>query len=174
MGRVRGLVVLVALVVALVVALAVPTAALAQDAAPRRPAFGLRAGATIDPDQFHLGFHVDVGEIVPRLRFQPSAEIGFGSSRTTLVGNVDVLYRIHTTRTISISAGGGVGFGIQWPEEADSTGLVGANLIGTLEWGTRPTPHVAGATGSQVRYFLDLRGGLGDLPAFKVTAGILF
>jgi len=136
--------------------------------------FAVRAGATISPDQFHLGFHVNAGEIVPRLRFQPGAEIGFGSSRTTLVGNVDALYLIHADRTVQVLAGGGLGFGVQWTDGADSRGLFGGSLVGAVEWGTRPVPHVSQARGSQVRYMLELRAGIGDLPSFKVTVGLQF
>jgi len=136
--------------------------------------FAARIGATISPDQFHLGFHVNAGEIVPRLRFQPGAEIGFGSGRTTLVANVDALYLIHADRTVQILAGGGLGIGMEWKDGADSSGLFGGNLVAAVEWGTRPTPHVSQARGSQLRYVLELRAGLGDLPSFKVTVGLQF
>ncbi len=136
--------------------------------------FAVRAGATISPDQFHVGFHVNAGEILPRLRFQPGAEIGFGSSRTTLVGNVDALYLIHADRTVQVLAGGGLGFGMEWRDGADSQGLLGGSLVGAVEWGTRPVPHVSQARGSQVRYLLEMRAGLGDLPSFKVTVGLQF
>jgi len=163
--------------VALLALIAAPLEAQEESAAPAvgaRARFSARAGATISPDQFHLGFHVNLGEIAPRLRFQPGAEIGFGSSRTTIVGNVDALYLIHAARTVQVLAGGGLGFGMQWTEGADSRGLFGGNLVGAVEWGTRPVPHVSQARGSQVRYVLELRAGLGDLPSFKVTVGLQF
>ena len=117
---------------------------------------------------------MNAGEIVPRLRFQPGAEIGFGSGRTTLVGNIDALYLIHANRTVQILAGGGLGLGMQWREGHDSDGLLGANLVGALEWGTRSVPDVTQARGSQLRYVLELRAGIGDLPSFKVTVGLQF
>lgn len=148
--------------------------AAAQPASAGGPAFTLRAGATVDPDQFHLGFHLDVGELAPRLIFRPGAEIGFGSSRTTLVGNFDALYRAHESRTFEVLVGGGVGVGADWPDGRDTNGLFGVNLVAALEWGTRPVPHVPQARGSQLRYLFELRGGLGDLPAFKATIGLRF
>jgi hypothetical protein len=46
---------------------------------------GVRAGISIDPDQFYIGGHVDVKEIVERFWFRPNAELGF-SDNTTLLG----------------------------------------------------------------------------------------
>lgn len=158
----------------LVALLAVIAAPAAAQPAGSGPGFTLRAGATMDPDQFHLGFHMDVGELAPRLVFRPGAEIGFGSSRTILVANFDALYRAHESRTLEVLVGGGVGAGAEWPDGRDTRGLFGVNLVAALEWGTRPTPHVPQARGSQLRYLFELRAGLGDLPGFKATLGLRF
>jgi len=166
----------ISLAVALLVFTAAPLAAqeFSDPAVDTGARFAVRAGATISPDQFHVGFHVNAGEILPRLRFQPGLEVGFGSSRTTLVGNVDALYLIHANRTVQVLAGGGLGLGMEWRDGADSQGLFGGSLVGAVEWGTLPATHVSQARGSQVRYVLEMRAGLGDLPSFKVTVGLQF
>jgi hypothetical protein len=66
--------------------LVAPSVAVAQDLGPR--GWGLRAGAASDPDQVLFGVHVDLGEIVPALRLQPSLEVGAGDDLVTLQGLV--------------------------------------------------------------------------------------
>jgi hypothetical protein len=158
-----------------VLLLVIPAAELlAQEEAGPGVSFGVRAGATIDPDQFHVGFHVDLGQAAPRLRIRPGAEIGFGSGRTTFLGNIDALYVASQSRSTNILVGGGLGLGAEWGDRGKDGGLFGAALIGAVEWGARPTPHVAQAAGSFLRYLLELRIGLGDVPAAKVTVALQF
>jgi hypothetical protein len=53
---------------------------------------GLRAGVSVDPDQFYVGGHFDFGPVVERLRFRPNLEIGFGDDLTLLAVNFEFLY----------------------------------------------------------------------------------
>ncbi|NKB89657.1 MAG: hypothetical protein GKS06_15680 [Acidobacteria bacterium] len=161
-------------ILALLVAVTSTLSAQESGVSGQGPSFALRAGATVSPDQFHVGFHVDLGEAAPRLRIRPGAEIGFGSDRTTLVGNIDALYVASTSRTTNILVGGGLGLGAEWGDRGKDGGLFGANLIGAVEWGTRATPHVSAAGGSYLRYLLEVRVGLADLPELKVTVGLQF
>ena len=39
---------------------------------------GIRAGVSIDPEQFYFGGHITTGPVVDRLFFRPNAEIGVG------------------------------------------------------------------------------------------------
>ena len=124
--------------------------------------WGLRGGLTIDPDQVHLGVHINAGEFAPRVRFQPSFEIGLGNDRIVGAINIDALY---TFRKPSWRPylGGGLGVALIDPKGErgrDFNTEVGLNLIGGFEWGPR------------ARYLLELRVGVGDIPSFKVTAGI--
>jgi hypothetical protein len=149
-------------------------AAIEDDPGAHETSLAARIGATIDPDQFHVGFHVSLAELAPRFQIRPGAEIGFGSGQTTLLANIDGLYAVHDTRTTRILVGGGLGLGTRWGDDVDSGGIYGASLVGALEWGTRPVPHVSGARGSQLRYVLELRLGMGDLPGLKATLGLQF
>jgi hypothetical protein len=54
--------------------------------------WGLRGGATVDPDQVHVGAHINAGEFAPRVRFQPSFEVGFGNDLVVGAINLDALY----------------------------------------------------------------------------------
>ncbi len=124
--------------------------------------WGLRAGVTIDPDQVHVGFHINAGEFAPRVRFQPSFEVGFGNDEVVGAINIDALY---TFRKPSWRPylGGGLGVALVSPtgdRHGDFNARAGLNLIGGFEWGPRG------------RYLLELRAGVGDLPSLKLTAGI--
>ena len=46
--------------------------------------WGVRAGASDDPDQVVVGVQADFGEFIPNLRFQPNFELGFGDDTTIL------------------------------------------------------------------------------------------
>lgn len=124
--------------------------------------WGLRGGVTIDPDQVHVGIFINAGEFAPRVRFQPSFEVGFGNDAIVGAINLDALY---TFRKPSWRPylGGGLGVALVDPNgkrSGDFNAEVGLNLIGGFEWGPR------------ARYLLELRVGVGDIPSFKVTAGI--
>ena len=56
--------------------------------------FGVRAGASATPDQFYMGAHVDVGEVVERFWFRPNAEVGFGNGLTLFSLNGEFVYDI--------------------------------------------------------------------------------
>jgi len=53
---------------------------------------GLRAGASLDPDQFYLGGHLEMGPLIERLWFRPNLEIGIGSNRTLVAFNGEFTY----------------------------------------------------------------------------------
>jgi len=53
---------------------------------------GVRAGASLDPDQFYFGGHVELGPVLERLWFRPNLEIGIGSNRTLVAVNGEFTY----------------------------------------------------------------------------------
>jgi len=53
---------------------------------------GLRAGASLDPDQFYFGGHVEIGPLLEQLWFRPNLEIGIGSNRTVAAFNGEFTY----------------------------------------------------------------------------------
>ena len=68
---------------------------------------GVRAGASVDPDQFYLGGHYETNALVDRLHFRPNAEIGFGDDLTTVGLNFEFVYKVPVSRPWRLSAGGG-------------------------------------------------------------------
>ena len=82
---------------------------LAAGSASAQSGFGVRAGATASPDQFYLGAHMDVKEIVERFWFRPNAELGFGSGLTLFSLNGEFVYDIplkSSTRWVPYVGGG--------------------------------------------------------------------
>jgi hypothetical protein len=125
--------------------------------------WGPRAGITIDPDQFHLGLHIDAGNFAKNVRFQPSFEFGFGNDRVVGAINLDAHY-VFTGRDWRPYLGGGLGVAITDHEHRgnDFDAGAGLNLVAGFEWGNARL------------LILELRAGLGDIPELKLTAGIGF
>jgi len=53
---------------------------------------GVRAGVSVDPDQFYFGGHFAAGPLVDRLWFRPNLEIGIGDNRTIVAFNGEFAY----------------------------------------------------------------------------------
>ena len=57
---------------------------------------GPRLGLTVNPDQFHVGVHFDLGDLASNLMMQPNLEIGFGDHMTTVAPSFEVDYRFRS------------------------------------------------------------------------------
>lgn len=117
--------------------LAVAAPAAAQDIAFR--GWGLRAGVGDDPDQFLFGAHVDMGEFIPNLRFQPHLELGFGDDTDVVALTAPVHYLFPVEEGFTLYGGGGLllasvdrddpRFG-----EEDSEVEIAPVAVGGLQW----------------------------------------
>jgi len=106
---------------ALVVVSAVPAAA--QDA-------GVRAGISIDPDQFYFGGHIETGALIDRLHFRPNVEIGFGDDIVLIGVNMEFVYKFPARRGWSLYAGGGPALNVYTFEDTDDSETeAGLNLL---------------------------------------------
>ena len=65
------------------------------------------AGVSVEPDQFYLGAHVDVKEIVERFWFRPNAELGIGDGVTVVALNGEFVYKLRAVTTGMDSLFGG-------------------------------------------------------------------
>ncbi len=70
--------------------------------------WGVRAGVGDDPDQVLVGLHWHLGDVVPRLRLQPSVELGAGDDHTVLSATLPVHYHFPVDGSLSPYAGGGL------------------------------------------------------------------
>lgn len=142
--------------------------------------WGPRVGISSDPDQVTGGVHIDLGEFAPGVRFQPSADIGFGDDVTTLTANAMVAYYFPVDAPVTPYAGGQVtaafydfdsdckGFGRKFfnrhADDCDTETEIGPMAVGGIEM------DLSGGN----RFLAELAVGFSDLPEVKVTAGWTF
>ncbi len=125
--------------------------------------FGPRVGVTGDPDQVHLGMHIDAARMAPNLGFMPSFEVGVGNDITLFSANFDFKYAFVTRTSWRPYAGGGPALHFINVDNGGNNTEVGFAFFGGLQTGTR-----SGA------FFTELRLGMVDSPDIKFTVGWLF
>jgi hypothetical protein len=72
---------------------------LATGSAAAQSGFGIRAGASSQPDQFFFGVHKDVAEVVENFWFRPNAEVGVGNGLTLFSLNGEFAYDMNLKST---------------------------------------------------------------------------
>lgn len=130
--------------------------------------WGPRAGLSVDPDQFHLGAHVNLGEFVPNLRFQPNVELGFGDDVFLLMINGETFYLFDVPNTNFRPYAGGELSLVYWRVD---TPHVHAD---DLELGLSPVGGIEIPFTKQYVGFFELKLGIADVPDFRVTVGVHF
>jgi len=125
--------------------------------------FGLRAGASIDPDQFHFGMHFITNPLVHNLTFRPNLEIGVGNDVTTIAVNLEFAYRIPIPKSdfsAYIGAGPALNF-YKFGDPRDDTDTDGGfNILVGAE-------HKNG-------FFGEVKVGAVGSPDLKLTVGYTF
>ncbi len=128
--------------------------------------FGVRAGAGVDPDQFHFGAHIVSEPLLTNLTFRPNLEIGVGSDLTSVAANFEFAYRIPIKkRDVGIYLGAGPAlnvyrFGSSNERRRGTDTGGGFNVLVGLE-------HQGGLMG-------EIKVGMIDSPEFKFTVGYTF
>jgi len=69
--------------------------------------FGVRAGVSVDPQQFYFGAHGETPPLADRLRFRPNVEIGLGDDMTIAAFNLEFAYHFRSAQPWNVYAGGG-------------------------------------------------------------------
>lgn len=134
--------------------------------------WGLRGGLTIDPDQVHVGAHVNAGEIFNDGYFLPNVEVGFGDHGTLIALNPELVYRFDKSSRSrwGFYIGGGLGINIYDRDDGprdnrdDTDTELGLNILGGMSKARRGGGDV----------FLELKLGVADSPEAKVTVGLGF
>jgi len=122
---------------------------------------GLRAGLSVDPDQFYFGGHLETSPLVDRLYFRPNVEVGFGDDLTLIGANMEFVYKFPNRRGWGFYAGGGPALNIYVVDTADDSDTdAGLNLLLGVE--------------NSRGLFFEFKMGVVDSPDFKFGVGWTF
>jgi hypothetical protein len=123
---------------------------------------GVRAGVSVNPDQFYFGGHYETDELIDQLYLRPNVEVGLGDDVKTLALNIEAIYKIplKKQRGMTFYAGGGPAINYYNFDEDSSDTKGGLNLLAGLEFNDR--------------FFLEVKAGLVDSPDLKVGIGYTF
>jgi hypothetical protein len=129
--------------------------------------FGVRAGFSAEPEQFHFGGHLETRPLIERLTFRPNAEIGVGDDLTVFTANLEFVYSVPLSgEPWRIYFGAGPALVVFSHDDGPGPGdghdgagggfniLVGAQHSGGL--------------------FGEIKVGFADSPELKVTVGYAF
>lgn len=150
-----------------ILALVIVVLALGTASALADTSAGIRAGLSVNPDQFLFGGQLNLDPVGRHVYIVPSAELGLGDNLTTLSFNGDVQYRFPVDKGSDLRPYAGGGLTIYWVD-VDGGGSdteVGVNLLGGIFFGD--------ASGNPM--FIDAKLGLNDeIPDWKFVFGINF
>jgi hypothetical protein len=124
---------------------------------------GIRAGLSIDPDQFFFGGHIETRPLLDNLTFRPNVEVGIGDNLTLVAFNIEFAYWVPVRNSnwrLYFGAGPALviaSFHDDFPGSRDSDAGGGFNIL----------------VGAQHRrnLFVELKVGMIDSPELKVTVG---
>jgi hypothetical protein len=120
---------------------------------------GAQVGASVDPDQFYFGGHVETPPVVDRLHFRPNVEVGLGNDLTLIALNFEFVYRFLGDYPWKLYAGGGPALNIiDFQDNTEAEG--GFNIVVGVA-------HDQGL-------FVEIKAGALDSPDFKVGVGYVF
>jgi hypothetical protein len=123
--------------------------------------FGVRAGVSADPDQFHFGAHYDTGPLFDRLSFRPNLEVGLGDDVTTVAANFEFAYWIPIRkRPWAVYVGGGPALVVYTHGQDHGN-----------DTETEPGFNLLVGLGHSRGFFAEAKLGLIDSPEAKFTVG---
>jgi hypothetical protein len=126
---------------------------------------GVRAGVSIDPDQFYFGGHYETGPLVDRLHFRPNIEVGIGDDLTAVGLNFEFAYKFPPRSGWRVYAGGGPAVNFySWDDD------VAGNDNSETEPGLNFLIGVEAARGLMFEFKI----GAIDSPEFKFGVGWTF
>ena len=128
---------------------------------------GPRVGFTLNPDQVHIGGHIDFGDLAEDLMMLVNLEAGFGDNVTLIAPSFELDYRFRSDwGAWTPYLGGGIGpVFYSWDNGGSSS-----DLAAYLQFGIGK-----GSAGSQSgHFFIEGKLGLADAPDFKGTVGWTF
>lgn len=122
---------------------------------------GVRAGVSVDPDQFYVGAHVETTPLVERLVFRPNIEVGFGDDVTLAAFNFEVAWKFpQRGGPWGFYAGGGPAINWYLVSGPGDDAKPGFNFLGGLE--------------NRRGFFFEFKVGADNSPNFKFGVGMTF
>ena len=122
---------------------------------------GVRAGVSIDPDQFYVGGHIETDPLVERLVFKPNVEVGFGDDVTLAAFNFEFVWKFARRRSEwGFYAGGGPAINLYQRDGPEDDAEAGFNILAGLE--------------NRRGLFFEFKLGVADSPDFKFGVGFTF
>jgi opacity protein-like surface antigen len=132
--------------------------------------WGVRVGASVDPDQVYGGVHFNLGEFAKDVRFRPTIEVGFGDDVTTIQALAEVHYVFSKVQVWTPYVGGGIGLAYVNVDNDDSNGDDSDTEIAFAGMGGVETKLKSGTA-----FFIEGKVGFGDNdPDFKLGVGWSF
>jgi hypothetical protein len=120
---------------------------------------GVRAGVSVDPNQFYFGGHAETAPLIENLHFRPNLEVGVGNDTTLVAFNIEFAYHFPSQHQWHVYAGGGPALNfIHAGGETASEG--GLNLLVGVQ-------HARGL-------FAEFKVGMLDSPNVKLGVGYAF
>ena len=126
---------------------------------------GVRAGVSVDPDQFYFGGHYETAALVDRLHFRPNLELGIGDDLVTTALNFEFVYKFPSRSGWRLYAGGGPAVNF-YSFDDDAPGVGDTN--------TEPGMNFLFGAEARNGLFFELKVGVIDSPELKFGVGYTF
>src|ERR1700674_5126299 len=68
---------------------------------------GVRVGASLDPDQFYFGGHIETPPLADHVHFRPNVEVGIGNNATVVAINFELAYKFPSQQAWHLYAAAG-------------------------------------------------------------------
>jgi hypothetical protein len=128
--------------------------------------YGVRAGLSADPGQFHFGGHVETKPIFDKVTFRPNAELGFGDHLTLFTANLEFVYPLELqNKPARVYLGAGPAISI-WSYDDEFAGFDDNNAGGGF--------NILAGVQHNKGIFGEVKIGFGDVPQVKFTVGYSF
>jgi hypothetical protein len=121
---------------------------------------GLRGGLSVDPDQFYLGVHTEVDQVIDRFAFRPNLEVGFGDNATVAAINAEFLYPFQLDNGTNLYAGAG-----------PAINIISFDVAGFSDTVVEPGLNFLFGVDFDSNYFAELKVGAIDSPDVKFGFG---
>ncbi|MBT3317475.1 hypothetical protein HN388_05775 [bacterium] len=138
-------------------------------------AFGPRAGFSFNPDQFFVGGHANLPDMIPIVKLKPSVEVGFGDNLKLFAFNLEATYDLQDLVIEGFQGyvGGGPSINI-WKWDFDGPVPAGQDDTET-EFGLSALIGASRNIGLTQTAFFEIKLGITDeTPDMKLVAGLTF